>query len=133
MDYTIVPKLVQFIQAKDGSLSTPKLAALLAHLAMFTAFCKSQVLGGLEYNEALWVCYGGFAILHSMGDKATTAFSVYKTKALGVPDTSDSDSSLTTTKSTVESTTVTKTPTVTPAATPSVQSAGSTQIDVPLP
>lgn len=55
----------------DGKPDIAKLAALAAHCAMFAAFVRLQVIGG-EFNEAIWLVYGGFALLHD-GFNRTTA------------------------------------------------------------
>lgn len=75
-------KLRDIVTSKDGSLSLTKLAAATAHLFMAAAFFRLQVLGEAPFNEALWLCYGGFAIAHAAYDKTSMQVKAFKERKL---------------------------------------------------
>lgn len=65
----------------DGSMSLTKLAAATAHLLMAIAFFRQQVLS-INFNESLWLAYGGFAIGHAAWDKTSTMVKDFKDRKL---------------------------------------------------
>jgi hypothetical protein len=71
-------RLADIVRSKDGSLSLTKLAASTAHALMAAAFFRLQVLGASEFNEMLWVVYGGFAIAHATYDKTVATVKDFK-------------------------------------------------------
>lgn len=75
-------RLRDLITAPDDSLSLTKLAAATAHFLMAAAFCKQQVVGDAPFNEAMWLCYGGFAIAHAAYDKTSAQVKDFKEKKL---------------------------------------------------
>lgn len=84
-------KLSDLVTAPDGSLSLTKLAASTAHFLMAVSFFRLQVLGESEFNETLWLVYGGFAIAHASYDKTAAMVKDFKEKKLdavqGTPST----------------------------------------------
>ena len=78
-----------------------KLAAATGHLLMACSFLKMQVLGEHEFNEALWVVYGGFAVLHAGYDKTVAVVKDFKDRKLAAEHPSDTVTSTVTSTSTV--------------------------------
>jgi hypothetical protein len=70
------------VTSKDGSLSLTKLSAATAHAFMALSFFRLQVLGG-EFNETLWLVYGGFAIAHAAYDKTAAQVKAFKERQIG--------------------------------------------------
>lgn len=75
-------KLRDLITAPDDSLSLTKLAAATAHFLMAVSFLRLQVLGDSEFNETMWLVYGGFAIAHASYDKTAAMVKDFKEKKL---------------------------------------------------
>lgn len=55
----------------EGKADLAKTAAFTAHLLMAAAFLRLQVLGDREFNETIWIVYGGFAIAHDAYNRVT--------------------------------------------------------------
>jgi hypothetical protein len=90
---------LDLIRSRDGSMSLTKLAASTAHLFMAASFFRMQVLGNAEFDEGLWLIYGGFAIAHAVADKAGAQIKEFKDRKL------DAASTAPTTETTVIQTT----------------------------
>lgn len=70
--------LLGLVCSRDGSISLTKLAAATAHLFMAATFFRLQLMPGREFNDVLWMVYGGFAIAHAAYDKTAAMLKDYK-------------------------------------------------------
>ena len=55
----------------EGKVDLAKTAAFFAHVLMASASLRLQVLGDREFNETIWIVYGGFAIAHDAYNRVT--------------------------------------------------------------
>lgn len=62
--------ILKLIRLPDGSIDLAKAAAATAHFLMACSFVRMQVVAG-EFNETIWLVYGGFAIAHDAYNRVT--------------------------------------------------------------
>jgi hypothetical protein len=77
-------RLSDILEGSDGKMSLTNLAAASAYLAMFAAFLKFQVIGDVQFNETLWLLFGGFAIGHQTLNRTTSIIKDFKYQKLQV-------------------------------------------------
>lgn len=55
----------------DGKVDLAKSAALIAHALMAVSFFRLQAMPGREFNETIWLVYGGYALIHDAYNRGT--------------------------------------------------------------